>query len=170
MRLLARVGVTLLAITLTSSWLMGLRFNLTGSMPVGLYRTTPAPVQRNAIVLVCLPPPWAEFARARSYVPNGPCDGGDAPLGKRVVAVWGDTVVKARRGLTVNGSFIANSEPLASDSRGRALPQLPDGPYAVRYRELWVVSSHSSRSFDSRYFGPVADSRIIRVIQPLLTK
>src|SRR6266702_3779142 len=97
--------------------LAGLRLNLTGSLPVGLYVAAGAAPVRGALVLVCLPPEVAAFARARGYVPNG--------------------------------------GPLALDRKGRALPGLANGRYVVGPGELWLLSSYSPWSFDSRYFGAV---------------
>jgi type IV secretory pathway protease TraF len=41
------------------------------------------------------------------------------------------------------------------DRRGRVLPQIPLGSYVVRPGTVWVVSSYSPLSFDSRYFGAI---------------
>ena len=51
--------------------LAGLRLNLTGSLPIGLYRVSRAAPVREAIVLACLPPAVAAFARTRGYLPRG---------------------------------------------------------------------------------------------------
>src|SRR5258708_39776671 len=78
---------------LTAGRLAGLRLNLTGSLPVGLYVAARAAPVRGALVLVCLPSEVAAFARARGYVPRGgACPGGIVPIGKPIVAMPGDTV------------------------------------------------------------------------------
>lgn len=167
-----RIASLLFAIVmtiLTASALAGLRLNLTGSMPIGLYRVADVPVKRNTTVLACLPPRIAQFAHARGYVPNGYCRSGVAPVGKEIVAVGGDTVTMTAAGIEVNGHLLLNSRPLRSDARGRALPQLEQRSQVVRSHELWLLSSNSARGFDSRYFGALTDDCVVAEIVPLVT-
>src|SRR2546425_7700372 len=141
-------------VLLAAGWIAGLRLNLTGSLPVGLYRAAGAASARGALVLVCLPPEGAAFARARGYVPRGgACPGGVVPLGKPVLASVGDTVTVTPTGLLVNEAPVPNSQARAMDRKGRPLPQLPTGRYVVRPGTVWILSSYSPFSFDSRYFG-----------------
>jgi conjugative transfer signal peptidase TraF len=148
----------------------GVRLNLTGSLPIGLYVVTHGPPTRDAVVLVCLPEAWAELARSRGYVPNGnSCTGGAMPVGKPVFALPGDTVVLTESGLILNGRPVANTRPLPFDRRGRPLPRLEAGAHVVGAGELWIVSRYSPFSFDSRYFGavPLANVRArVRLLVP----
>src|SRR6266851_977069 len=92
-------------VLLAAGWIAGLRLNLTGSLPVGLYLAVGAASARGALVLVCLPPQVAAFARARGYVPRGgACPGGVVPIGKPIVAMPGDTVTVTPTGMLVNGA------------------------------------------------------------------
>jgi conjugative transfer signal peptidase TraF len=148
----------------------GFRLNLTGSLPPGLYRAAPGALVRGSLVLVCLSPQVAAFARARGYVPRGgACPGGVLPVGKPVLALPGDTVTVTATGLRVNGVPVPNSFVLATDHRGRALPRLAPGPYLVRPGTLWVVSTYARASFDSRYFGPVALAGVRSYLRPVWT-
>ena len=61
----------------------------------------------------------------------------------------------------VNGVPVANSVRLVLDSESGHLPALAEGAYQVEARQVWLLSSHHSRSFDSRYFGPVSIDAII---------
>jgi conjugative transfer signal peptidase TraF len=150
--------------------LAGLRVNLTGSLPVGLYLAAGRTTVRGALVLVCLPPDIAAFASARGYVPHGEaCPGGVVPIGKRVLAVAGDTVTVTPPGLIVNGAAVPNSRALARDRKGRPLPILALGRYPVGHDELWVLSSYSLRSFDSRYFGAVRVTAVRARLLPVWT-
>jgi conjugative transfer signal peptidase TraF len=159
-------SVALLAVTR----LAGLRLNLTGSLPVGLYVEASGEPTRGTLVLVCLPPAVAAFARARGYVPRGgACPGSVVPIGKRVLATAGDTVAVTPTGLMLNGVPIPNSRPLGTDRKGRRLPRLAVGLYAVGHGELWAVSSYSPFSFDSRYFGAVKVSEVQCRLRPLWT-
>jgi conjugative transfer signal peptidase TraF len=155
---------------LAAGRLAGLRVNLTGSLPVGLYVAARGAPARGLLVLVCLPPEVAAFARARGYVPRGgACPGGVVPVGKRVVAIAGDTVAVTSSGLLVNGAAVPNSKALAADRKGRPLPQLPTGRYVVRPGTVWIVSSYSPFSFDSRYFGAVESADVHASIRRLWT-
>lgn len=155
---------------LVAASLAGLRLNLTASLAPGLYRAAPDPLARGSLVLVCLPPHVAAFARARGYVPRGGvCPGGLLPVGKPVIALPGDTVTVTATGLRVNGVGVPNSLALATDRRGRPLPRLPPSSQVVRAGTLWVVSGYARTSFDSRYFGPVALKAVRSSLQPIWT-
>lgn len=156
--------------TVVAAYAAGIRINLTSSMPPGLYQITHSPVVRGAIVLVCLPDSVSAFARARRFVPNGSCTDRSAPIGKTVAAIGGDTVDVASTGITVNGRALANSRPLLHDSQNRPLPTLPHGRYIVGAAELWLVSSYSGRSFDSRYFGAVPVDRVIARVRRIVSR
>lgn len=125
---------------------------------------------RGALVLICLPPEVAAFGTERGYVPRGgACPGGVLPVGKAVLAIVGDTVTVTPSGLLVNGGPVPNSQPLLSDRKGRPLPRLAVGRYVVRLGELWVLSSYSRLSFDSRYFGPLEADHVRASVRPLWT-
>lgn len=144
-----------------------LRINFTGSLPQGVYRKVTRLPSRGAVVLVCLPPGVGAFARTRRYVWRGDCPGGVAPVGKVIAAVGGDTVTATDGGLLVNGHSVPNSRPLRQDRQGRPVQRVSNGVYVVSPGEVWLTSSHSSASFDSRYFGPVPTSAVISRIEPL---
>lgn len=161
------VALVLFAIAI-GAYGAGIRLNLSGSIPPGLYRTTRGVPDRGTTVLACLPSEVATFARKRGYVPSGSCEDGSAPVGKTVAAVSGDMVEVSTYGVSVNGTLLRNSAPLPRDSKGRGLPVLRIGPELVRTTEVWLVSSYSAQSFDSRYFGPISASRVVSRIKPLL--
>jgi len=146
----------------------GVRVNLTGSIPPGLYRVVDRPVTRGSIVLACLPKAAAAFGRMRGYIPSGSCDDGSAPVGKQVVATRGDVIQVDDRGVTVNGHIVVNSAPLARDSKGRSLPRFRTAAHVVSSDEIWLVSSYSERSYDGRYYGGVPAFRVVARIEPLL--
>jgi len=148
-----------------------LRVNLSGSIPLGIYRVVSEAPERGSTVLFCLPKSVAIFARDRGYLRlEGNCPGHVSLIGKPVLALPGDTIVVTRNaGLSVNGVLLPNSRALVRDDVGRILPPLPDGRYLVPPGRLWVASSYSVRSFDSRYFGSVAESSVQSVIRPIWT-
>jgi conjugative transfer signal peptidase TraF len=158
--LLLAAGVTLFA---------GVRVNLSGSMPIGLYRVSSGPPVKGVMVLACLPASVAMFARSRGYVPSGSCPGATAPIGKVVLATAGDSVEMTGEGLLVNGRSVPNTKPLVVDAGGRSLRRFPDGTYVVAQDEVWLYSPYSKRSFDSRYFGPLPLSCVLNRVLPLWT-
>ncbi len=101
----------------------------------------------------------------------GPCRagaaGGAALLGKVVLAVAGDEVSFGEGGLTVNGHAVAGSRPLARDSAGRLLAHWPFGRLRLAAGEVWLFAPFHPRSYDSRYFGPVAAAAIRGWLMPV---
>lgn len=151
----------------------GVRVNLSPSLPIGLYVARPVSrsqrpnVHWGALVMACLPPAVAQWGRVRGYLMRGSCADGVAPVGKAVFAVSGDTVVVTDDGLAVHGVLAPNSRPLAEDARGRPLARVANGRRLVARGEVWLVSTHSPRSWDSRYYGPVPVARVMFLLKPL---
>lgn len=151
---------------------LDLRFNFTPSMPLGIYRLTPAlpkgELSRGTIVAVCAPRIAAEVGRRRGYLAAGRCQAGTELLLKMIVADGGDDVVISRNGVSVNGCKLPNSRQLASDGAGRRLSRWPEGHYRLRGDELWLYAAND-RSWDSRYWGPAAAADVTARAIPLLT-
>jgi conjugative transfer signal peptidase TraF len=103
----------------------------------------------------------------RGYIASGVCPGGYEPLLKPVAAIAGDVVSVNAAGIAVNGNPVADTVALAQDSAGRALQALPLGLYRVSPGEVWVLSDHDPRSFDSRYFGAVPAAKIAGIARQL---
>jgi conjugative transfer signal peptidase TraF len=153
------------------------RFNGSPSLPRGLYlelprawlARTPTP---GELVLACAPPAAGELARRRGYLRDGPCAagaaGGAAVLGKLVLAAAGDEVAFGAGGLEVNGRVVAGSQALAWDRLGRALPHYRFGRFRMAPGQVWLFAPYHPRSYDSRYFGPVAVSAIRGWLLPVL--
>lgn len=161
---------SLIAVGLTGAWFVGYRVNMTESFPRGLWRLTEAPIAKGALVLFC-PTDAALFERARDagYLAYGLCDGGFAPLIKRIAAVPGDRVAISTDGLQINGTLQAKSQRIATDSAGEGVPQAPISD-VVPAGHVLLLSDYSARSYDSRYFGAVPTGRIQGVVVPVLTE
>lgn len=158
-----------LAAIIVILWSLGFRVNLTASLPLGVYRASSEPPSRGSIVQVCLPRDVAEFARRRGYLGPGSCPGGVRPLGKAVLAVEGDLVTLSRDEIRVNGTAVPNSRTVSEDSRGREMPHHPWGDHQLMAGEVWLFSPYRLNAFDSRYFGPVSNTEIIKVLRLLWT-
>ena len=145
----------------------GVRFNSTGSLPIGLYRVSAA-ADAN-LAEFCPPEPLSRLSVVRQYRNRGNCPDGDNPLMKPIVARSGDVVVLSKSGLEVNGRLLGNTAPRSHDSKARQLPHYPFGTYQVSAGTVWVASSYHPLSFDSRYFGPIPTGIIRHRLKPFLT-
>lgn len=153
----------------------GVVFNYTHSAPFGLYREEfdseaaihdPAPY-----VFFCPDRRWPSMRGEPNYRdPMRTCPDGFSPLIKPVVAWPGDLVSVSANGIRVNGRPLPNSAPIERDSKGQQLRPFAHGEYRVGPNELWVVSSFSTRSFDSRYFGPIPLRSVHSWLRPLLVE
>ena len=153
----------------------GVVFNYTHSAPFGLYREQfdseaaihgPAPY-----VFFCPDRRWSSMHGEPNYRdPMRTCPDGLSPLIKPVVAWPGDLVSVSANGISVNGQMLKNSAPIERDSKGQQLSPFAAGKYTVGPKELWVVSSFSPRSFDSRYFGPIPLKSVHSWLRPLLVE
>jgi len=146
---------------------LGLRINTSPSLPIGLYIVTAN--RSAALVEFCPAEPFARLSLIRAYRDSGACQDGGAPLLKPVVAKAGDVVELSARGISVNGHLLANTAPLTKDTKGRLLEPWYFGQFHVTPGTVWVASSYHSRSFDSRYFGPVYTTAIRHRLKALLT-
>ena len=146
----------------------GVRVNASASLPIGLYRTTSDTTAR--LVEFCPSEPYANLSANRGYRGKGNCPDGAEPLMKPIVAVQGDLVEISLRGVYVNGGLLPNSRALPFDTKSRLLKHWPFGAYRVSPGTAWVISSFNSRSFDSRYFGPIQLSSVRSHLRRLLTE
>lgn len=141
--------------------LYGLSLNVTDSMPIGLYHLEPIspPIARGTIVEACLPTDIATLGRRQGYLLAGKCSDGVAPVLKIVAAAGGDRVQLLDRQILVNGHALPGSGTVANDSRGHRLAHFAHGTYTLARGELWFWTPNPT-SWDSRYYGPVADAQV----------
>jgi conjugative transfer signal peptidase TraF len=155
-------------LVLLCGWLVvqsGLGFDLTCSLPHGLYRALDERIDRGRLVLVCLPGPVAAQALECGYLQPGSCPSGVEPVEKISVTVPADLVGIDDRGVQVHGELLAGTEPQLADSGGRPLPRLSVDPAPLAPGQVIVTAPHP-RSFDSRYFGSISTSQIVAVVDP----
>lgn len=166
-RLVLAFGGGALALAVAAQW-AGLRLNDSPSMPTGLYVRTSSE-SGSSLVVFCPAEPFARLSVERGYRSRGNCPDGAEPLAKPIAARSDDIVGLSATGMAVNGQLLPNTAPLVTDTAGRPLPHWPFGRYVVPPSTVWVASSYSPRSFDSRYFGPVQASQVREHVRPLLT-
>jgi conjugative transfer signal peptidase TraF len=147
--------------------MLGLRFNSSASMPIGIYRTTADPTALT--VAFCPGPEASSMSITRDYRPAGSCPDGAAPLLKTIIAKQGDEVDAGPAGLIVNHHLLPHTKPLSRDSAGRPLTAWPFGHYIVPAGRVWVASTLNDRSYDSRYYGPIQTSQILYYLKSVLT-
>lgn len=164
----ALAAAGLLGLIAGGASLAGLRLNTTPSAPEGLWRVSPLPssgIARGAMVEVCPPDmPIVTVMRDRAYLPPGRCEPGVAPLLKPVAAVPGDQVT------ITQGNAIVNGRVLSQTAAAPNVPGWPAGTYTVEPGTVWLFSSYSESSFDSRYFGPVPVANVSGLATPLITQ
>ena len=151
---------------------IGFRINTSPSAAPGLWLITDdhVPPVHGTYVALCLLDEWAAWAAGRHYIAaDGECPRHREVLLKQVIAIPGDTVVVSDAGIAVDGRPIPSSKPLAADDEKRPLHGIDLGTYEVVPGQIWVIGPGDPRSFDSRYFGPVAEESIYRTARPWLT-
>ncbi len=171
-RRVVRGGVVMLGLIAGLIVLPGLfpyRWNLSASVPVGLYRFSHGAIEPGSVVSFCLPEAVARYAKARGYIGFGfPCPGWTQPLLKPVVAVAGDAIQITREGVTVRGLPVAHTPVFTHDSQRRLHTlRLPEGESVVPPGSVFVLSALHERSWDSRYFGPIPLTSITGVMEPV---
>lgn len=149
---------------LIASQALGLRVNLSASMPVGLYRlgpcgqgvgTTLRPRDLVAVDTDVAARSNAElrFFREREYLTftGSPRD----LLLKEVAGLGGEVIEELNGRLVAGGRALSAVASFRSERvRGEALPRI-SFPYRVPPGELWLSSDHLL-GIDSRYFGGVS--------------
>lgn len=175
-RILNRIGAGVAIAGVSALVLAGVfyaaggRVNTTKSIPVGLYWTTSAQVEKGAYVMFC-PPQVGVFndAKERGYIGAGMCPGGYGYMMKRVLAAKDDLVSVADDGVRVNGELLPLSAPRPVDGAGREMPRYQASEYTLGASELLLMSDVSGTSFDGRYYGPVHRAQVQTVIRPVVT-
>ena len=159
-------GSALFLLAYGTVWAAGFRVNTTGSLPLGIYKLRSGQPQRGDIVLICPPRGSArETAMQRGYLmPDLGCGGAQSLL-KPIAAIGGDRVKLDSGGLSVNGRLLPNSAPLLRDGAGRTMPSALTPLHTVPYGYIWLISTYSARSYDSRYFGRVKQGAVQNIAQ-----
>jgi len=155
------VGIAVLVAPVVAESVPLYVWNVSESVPLGLYRLRPAD-KLFVTELVAVQPrePLATFLDLNGYLPVG------IPMLKRVLALPGQTV--CRSGRTISVDEIVMGEARERDSRGRPLP-VWHGCRVVGEDELFLMNWQSKDSLDGRYFGPIAASAVIGRAFPVWT-
>ena len=139
-------------------------YNVTASLPRGIYLCIPATkIERGDIIVYDPPKEVIDFSFQRGYVQHT-----DARFLKRVGAIAGDMYSIGEQGsFCINGVYIGEVRKL--DSQNRPLPQLEQGDYVVPDGAFLPIAD-TTHSFDGRYTGTVSLGQIRAVVIPVLTR
>ncbi len=136
-------------------------WNVSESVPTGLYHVQPARHLIVTTLVVAYPPePLATLLADAGYLPHG------VPLIKRILALTGQTV--CRTGLTITVDGIDMGAAREQDHRGRSLPAW-QGCRTVANDEGFLMNWDEPASLDGRYFGPIPLTAIVGRAEPLWT-
>jgi conjugative transfer signal peptidase TraF len=136
-------------------------WNVSGSMPTGLYRVRPEPHPTVGTLVVAYPPePLATWLADGRYLPHG------VPLLKPILALGGQTVCRAGFVITIDGRDVGAAQE--RDRSGRSLP-VWQGCRMIGDDEVFLMNPNEPASLDSRYFGPIPVSTIVGRAEPLWT-
>lgn len=117
--------MAVLPVYLTLFALLGLKINLTPSIPIGIYRAVKTDnIALNDIAEYCLDyGAYVSIAKNREYLNHGPCSSGLQPLVKVVKGLPGNVLAINEQGqITVDGKVLRFSEIADHDSQNRPLP------------------------------------------------
>ena len=157
--LLAAFALALLASPHIVSNTPLLVWNVSPSVPVGLYHVVRRSARRGDLVLVELSGRVRKLTTARGYL---------APrslLIKPVAAIAGDRVCRFGSRVWISGH--AGVTAHAADALDRPLPAWR-GCRILRSSQLFVLAL-SADSFDGRYFGPIAVRSVVGIAVPIWT-
>ncbi|WP_213737838.1 S26 family signal peptidase [Bradyrhizobium sp. dw_411] len=136
-------------------------WNLTPSVPLGLYAVQPPDRLYVTMLVVVTPPePLATTLSDGGYLPRG------VPLLKRILALSGQTVCRLGGQIIVDG--IAAAAARERDLRGRPLP-VWQGCRVIADDEVFLMNWDTDDSLDGRYFGPLPRSAVVARAVPIWT-
>jgi len=157
----AVVGLALSALVVPAVAKPNLRlvWNVSASVPLGLYRIEPGHSPKIGELAAVRPEPaLSQLMANRRYVEQG------ALLVKPVAAVTGARVCRQQQRITINGQQRASA--LDHDRFGRELPRWR-GCRNLGAGQYFLLAPNVPASFDSRYFGPIAAANVIGRATPL---
>jgi conjugative transfer signal peptidase TraF len=143
-----------------------LRFNVSNSIPVGIYSETD---DDAPYVGFCLPSDVLEQARfAGLQLDHGRCPGDVQPVLKPLYVATPEHPLRLdEHGFVLDGNTLFNTAPKSYSKTGATLQHYP---YGVFTSGVWAISTYNPDSFDSRYFGPLDPASIRFRAKPFWTK
>lgn len=152
-------ALALLAVPAFVDFPIRLVWNVSASVPTGLYAVRDDDRLRPGVLAAVMPPePLA------SWLVNGGYLGRGVPLLKRVEALPGQRVCRIGARVTVDRELRALARE--SDRFGRPLPQW-SGCHKLTDGQLFLLNADHPGSLDGRYFGPLPRSSVLGRAVPI---
>ena len=137
-------------------------WNASASVPIGLYKVSPAAHLSVTDLVVALPPaPLAAMLADEGYLPRG------VPLIKRVLALPKQTVCRTGVFVTVDNILMGSARE--SDRNGHPLPTW-QGCRVVASDQVFLMNWDEPDSLDGRYFGMLPLASVVGRAEPLWTR
>ncbi|ALJ06930.1 S26 family signal peptidase [Brevundimonas sp. DS20] len=154
-----QIAVSAIAVTAVAKMPTRLVWNVTASVPTGLYAVRDdVPLRPGVLVAVMPPEPLATWLVSYGYLGHG------APLLKHIEALPGARVCREGERVTVDGRPRAIAR--RTDRLGRRLPHW-SGCRIVGEGELFLLNPDEPASLDGRYFGPLPRASVIGRATPI---
>lgn len=155
----ALAGLSLITVPAVADLPTRLVWNVSESVPTGLYAVRPdAPLRAGVLAAVMPPEPLATWMVESGYLGRG------VPLLKRVEALPGARV--CRHGDVVTVAERPRAIAQQRDRRGNLLPRW-SGCIVVGEGQLFLLNADHPGSLDGRYFGPLPRSTVLGRATPL---
>jgi conjugative transfer signal peptidase TraF len=156
----AQAAISIIAITAVADMPTRLVWNVSESVPTGLYAVRDDDHLRPGILAAVMPPePLASWLVEAGYIGRG------APLLKRVEALPGQRVCRIGARVTVDGELRAIARE--ADRFGRPLPHW-SGCSVISDGQMFLLNTDHPGSLDGRYFGPLPRTSVLGRAVPLL--
>jgi len=131
--------------------------NTSPSIPLGIYKVIDPALNPSKIILFHPPESLKNFNRP--WLPPR------LIIMKPIVAAKGDLCCVADNTIKINGKYYGKVQKF--DSGNFPLPSL-NFCRPLKSDEVWVGSNRIENSFDSRYFGPIPEDKIIATVAPFI--
>jgi conjugative transfer signal peptidase TraF len=133
-----------------------LRWNASASVPTGIYRIVP---RNSRYAEICLPEPVLAIAlHAGLFLGPGECPDGKEPILKPIYRATADKPISfGPEGFSIGGRELNNTAAKLCSKTGEPLSHTAYGRYTSG---LWAISDYNPDSFDSRYFGAIAETSV----------
>ncbi len=147
------------------------KFNMTASMPLGLYkRASHAVLERGSIVAFCLPKTVAREGFDRGYIHSGICPGHTQMLLKEVIALPGDTIILTSHDTVVLGHGDYLSPKKLMDHNHYPVTQFIHTGIFRAIHGYWMYGFNDPiHSWDSRYYGAIVAPQLRGVYHLVLS-
>lgn len=155
----ALAAVSIIAVTAVADMPTRLVWNVSESVPTGLYAVRDDGRLKPGVIAAVMPPePLGGWLVEGGYLGRG------APLLKRVEALPGQQVCRIDGRITVDGRLRALARD--ADRFGRPL-QRWSGCVVVGEGQLFLLNADDPDSLDGRYFGPLPRTSVLGRAVPL---